>query len=356
MPRPISCNIDINNFRSNLNIIRKNVGETKIWSVVKANAYGHGINNALSGLLETDGFALLDLNEAEKLRDSDWMGPILLLEGFFENQDLKFIDEKNITVAVHSFWQLEMIENYAFKNKLDIYVKVNSGMNRLGFRVEEIPHVLDRLKKIKAVKEKIIMSHFSSADIKDGINEQLECLQKLNTSYGAKMCLANSAATLWYTNTHYEWVRPGIILYGASPSGNSKDLVGTGLKPVMSLTSKLIAIQKLNPGEKVGYGGRYVATRHEVIGIAACGYADGYPRTAPSGTPVVVDGIVTKTLGAVSMDMLAVDLTPCPSAKVGSTVELWGSLLPVDDVAQAAGTIGYELLSAVTSRVPVNPV
>ncbi|HCH7903929.1 TPA: alanine racemase, partial [Klebsiella oxytoca] len=249
-----------------------------------------------------------------------------------------------------------MLESYTFQNTLDIYIKVNSGMNRLGFRIEEIAIVLERVKKVEAVREKIIMSHFSSADIKNGINEQQQSLKMLDASYGLRLCLANSAATLWHTDTHREWVRPGIILYGASPSGNSKDLVGTGLKPVMSLTSKLIAIQKLKPGEKVGYGGRYVATEQEVIGIVACGYADGYPRTAPSGTPIVVDGILTKTVGTVSMDMLAVDLTACPDAHVGSAVELWGTQLPVDDVAQAAGTIGYELLSAVTFRVPVCPV
>lgn len=356
MPRPICCNIDISNFKNNLKIIRKIVGKTKIWSVIKANAYGHGIKNALLGLSETDGFAMLDLNEAEKLRDSGWDGPILLLEGFFEYQDLKFIDDNKITIAIHSFWQLDMLESYTFQNTLDIYIKVNSGMNRLGFRIEEIAIVLERVKKVEAVREKIIMSHFSSADIKNGINEQQQSLKMLDASYGLRLCLANSAATLWHTDTHREWVRPGIILYGASPSGNSKDLVGTGLKPVMSLTSKLIAIQKLNPGEKVGYGGRYVATEQEVIGIVACGYADGYPRTAPSGTPIVVDGILTKTVGTVSMDMLAVDLTACPDAHVGSAVELWGTQLPVDDVAQAAGTIGYELLSAVTFRVPVCPV
>ncbi|WP_410677553.1 alanine racemase [Citrobacter braakii] len=353
MPRPICCYIDINNFANNLSIVKKLVGATKIWSVVKANAYGHGLQNALKGLSETDGFALLDLHEAQRLRDSGWTGPILLLEGFFEYKDLDLVDDKNLTVAVHSIWQLEMLEQYNFKNSLNVYIKINSGMNRLGFGVDEVPSILARLKKVVAVEDITLMSHFASADVMDGLNDQLVCIKQLKVSNSPKMCLANSAATLWHTQTHGEWVRPGIILYGASPSGDSSHIAYTGLKPVMSLISKIIAVQKLKPGEKVGYGGRYVATKHEIIGVVACGYADGYPRSAPSGTPVIVEGIRTRTVGTVSMDMLTIDLTPCPNAFIGSEVELWGKQLPVDDVAQAAGTIGYELLSAITSRVPV---
>lgn len=197
------------------------------------------------------------------------------------------------------------------------------------------------------------MTHFASADTAEGITEPMNLIEACSQTMRGPRCLANSAAALWHPQAHADWVRPGIVLYGASPSGNWQDIAATGLKPVMRLSSQIIAVQSLQDGDRVGYGGRFSAAGAQRIGIVACGYADGYPRHAPDGTPVLVDGIKTGVVGTVSMDMLAVDLTPCPAARIGTPVELWGTALPVDDVAQAAGTLGYELLSALAPRVPI---
>lgn len=197
------------------------------------------------------------------------------------------------------------------------------------------------------------MSHFANADSPDGIARPLQVIEQALEGIDAPRSLANSAATLWHPETHHQWVRPGIVLYGASPSGRWQDIAGCGLQPAMTLKSEIIGVQTLKAGDGVGYGSRWRARGEQRIGIVACGYADGYPRTAPNGTPVLVDGSRTGTLGMVSMDMLAVDLTPCPQAGIGSPVELWGSQIKIDDVAAAAGTIGYELMCALAPRVPV---
>jgi len=197
------------------------------------------------------------------------------------------------------------------------------------------------------------MTHFSDADTQRGVAHQLEAFERGAEGIAGARSLANSAATLWHPSSHFDWVRPGIILYGASPSGVTADIDRTGLQPAMTLTSELIAVQTVAKGKTVGYGSVYVTKAPMRIGIVACGYADGYPRVAPEGTPIIVDGVRTQVVGRVSMDMITVDLTPCPSANVGSRVELWGTSLPIDDVARACGTIGYELMCAVAPRVPV---
>ncbi|MBK0336582.1 alanine racemase, partial [Salmonella enterica subsp. enterica serovar Typhimurium] len=235
---------------------------------------------------------------------------------------------------------------------LDIYVKVNSGMNRLGFQPERAQTVWQQLRAMRNVGEMTLMSHFAQADHPEGIGEAMRRIALATEGLQCAYSLSNSAATLWHPQAHYDWVRPGIILYGASPSGQWRDIADTGLKPVMTLSSEIIGVQTLSAGERVGYGGGYSVTQEQRIGIVAAGYADGYPRHAPTGTPVLVDGIRTRTVGTVSMDMLAVDLTPCPQAGIGTPVELWGKEIKVDDVASAAGTLGYELLCAVAPRVP----
>lgn len=353
MPRPIQAEISLAALRHNLNIMRQKAGRAKIWSVVKANAYGHGIANVWQGLQASDGFALLDLDEAITLRKLGWQKPILLLEGFFEAEDLALIDRYQLTTAIHSFWQLAAIANAKLQQPISVYLKVNSGMNRLGFAPERIHAAWLEASGNPNIGEITLMTHFATADSEAGVAEPMTLVEALTATQQLPRCLANSAATLWHPQTHADWVRPGIVLYGASPSGNWRDIIDTGLKPVMRLSSQLIAVQALQPGDRVGYGGRFSAVSKQRIGIVACGYADGYPRHAPSGTPVIVDGVRTKTVGTVSMDMIAVDLTPCPRADIGSKVELWGSNIPVDEVASAAGTLGYELLSALTRRVPV---
>ena len=197
------------------------------------------------------------------------------------------------------------------------------------------------------------MSHFADAEHPDGIHNAMARIEQAAEGLDCRRSLSNSAATLWHPDAHFDWVRPGIILYGASPSGQWRDIANTGLKPVMTLSSEIIGVQTLKAGDRVGYGGRYTARGEQRIGIVAAGYADGYPRHAPSGTPVLVDGVRTTTVGTVSMDMLAVDLTPCPQAGIGTPVELWGKEIKIDDVAQSAGTVGYELMCSLALRVPV---
>jgi len=354
MPRPISATLSMPALQNNLQVVRHRSAHSKIWSVVKANAYGHGISRIWQSLRSSDGFALLDFNEAILLRESGWQGPILLLEGFFSASDLSEVSYYRLTTAVHSRWQLAALATLHVAAPLDIYLKVNSGMNRLGFAPSEVSEIWHQLNAMPQVGQITLMSHFASADSEEGVKWQVDKFEQGTQALPGPRSLANSAATLWHPTTHYDWVRPGIILYGASPSGRVEDIADTGLLPVMQLNSEIIAVQNLSPGDRVGYSGRYRAEGHQRIGVVACGYADGYPRHAPSGTPVMVGGVKTRTLGTVSMDMIMVDLTPCPEAQIGSQVELWGNQLPIDEVAASAGTLGYELMSALAPRVPVN--
>lgn len=353
MPRPISATLHLSAFENNLQVVRRFAPNAKIWSVVKANAYGHGIEHVWRSLAKTDGFALLDFAEAILLRESGWQGPILLLEGFFKPQDLALLDRYRLTTAVHSDWQLAAIAAAKLSAPLDVYLKVNSGMNRLGFAPERLRSVWLQARGIGNIASLTLMSHFATADGPQGVVEQMVTIEEAAAGIPLPRSLANSAATLWHPQTHGNWVRPGIVLYGASPSGQWRDIADSGLQPAMTLSSEIIGVQTLKRGDRVGYGWRYSANAAQRIGVVACGYADGYPRHAPSGTPVWVNGVLTRTLGTVSMDMLAVDLTPCPQADIGTEVELWGQNLPVDDVAAAAGTLGYELLTALAARVPV---
>lgn len=276
-----------------------------------------------------------------------------MLEGFFHADDLTVYDTWRLTTCVHSNWQLKAIQNAKLNAPLDVYVKVNTGMNRLGFLPERLQTVWQQLRAMPNVGEMTLMSHFADAEHPDGINEAMARIAQATEGLECRCSLANSAATLWHPEAHGDWVRPGIILYGASPSGQWRDIANTGLKPVMSLCSEIIGVQTLKAGDRVGYGGRFTAQHEQRIGIVAAGYADGYPRHAPTGTPVLVDGVRTMTVGTVSMDMLAVDLTPCPQAGIGTPVELWGKEIKIDDVAAAAGTVGYELMCALALRVPV---
>jgi len=353
MPRPISATLSLSALSQNLQVIRGFAPRSKIWSVVKANAYGHGLSRIWKSLSATDGFALLDFNEAILLRESGWQGPILLLEGFFSPQDLTLIDQYCLTTMVHSDWQIEALKNAVLSQPVNIYLKINSGMNRFGFPPARIESVWQTLKALPQVGELTLMSHFAHADGPEGVDGQMQQILAAGENIAGPRSLANSAATLWYPHTHADWIRPGIILYGASPSGKWRDIADSGLRPVMTLRSEIIACQTLQAGDRVGYSGRYRAAQAHRIGVVACGYADGYPRHAPTGTPVWIDGVRTVTVGTIAMDVMMVDLTPCPQADIGSVVELWGGNLPVDDVATAAGTLGYELLTALAPRVPV---
>ncbi|ESN13652.1 alanine racemase, catabolic [Enterobacter sp. MGH 24] len=353
MSRPVLAQLNLQALKDNLQIVRRAAPGSRVWSVVKANAYGHGIDRIWSALSATDGFALLNLEEAILLRERGWKGPILLLEGFFHADDLPLLDKYRLTTSVHSNWQIKALQDAKLHAPLDIYLKVNSGMNRLGFQPERVHTVWQQLRALKNVGEMTLMAHFADAEKPDGIADAMVRIEQAAEGLDCPRSLSNSAATLWHPEAHYNWVRPGIVLYGASPSGQWQDIANSGLKPVMTLRSEIIGVQTLKAGDAVGYGSRYRAKGEQRIGIVAGGYADGYPRIAPTGTPVWVDGVRTGTVGTVSMDMLAVDLTPCPQAGIGSPVELWGNEIKIDDVAAAAGTVGYELMCALAPRVPV---
>ena len=361
MPRPIEALIHPDALAHNLARARAHAPDSRLWAVVKANAYGHGIERAFAGLRGADGFALLDLAEAERLRALDWRGPILLLEGCFEPRDLETCSRLNLWHAVHCSEQIDWLAAHKTHQPHRVFLKMNSGMNRLGFRPESYRAAWARLNALPQVAEVSLMTHFSDADGERGIAHQMAVFDAATRDLPGERTLANSAATLRHARAAgvaADWVRAGILCYGSAPDFPAHDIGHWGLRPTMTLRTKLIATQSLQPGDTVGYGSTFVADAPTTIGIAACGYADGYPRHAGTGTPVLVDGVRTRTVGRVSMDMLAVDLGPVPQAGPGSEVTLWGegphgARLPIDEVAHAAGTIGYELMCALAPRVPV---
>ncbi|MEM5389607.1 alanine racemase [Paraburkholderia phymatum] len=353
MPRPIKASIHPNAVKHNLEVVRRKVANSRVWAVVKANAYGHGIERIYSGLGAANGIALLDLDEAVRVRELGWKKPVLLLEGVFTNDDVKTAEEFGLTVAVHCDEQRALIVAAKPRRPIDIYLKMNSGMNRLGFTPENYRAAWERARASEGIGCVTLMSHFANAD-EGSVDWQLNQFDEATRDIPGERSLSNSAAALWHSPAHRDWVRPGIVLYGASPSGQSRDIKDVGLRASMTLRSELIGVQTMRAGETVGYARTFRAEEEIRIGVVACGYADGYPRHAPTGTPISVDGIITRTVGRVSMDMLTVDLTPCPNASIGSRVELWGEQVTIDDVASASGTIGYELMCALARRVPLS--
>ena len=356
MPRPIYAKLDLSALESNLEVARR-ATSARIMSVIKADGYGHGLLRVAEALSATDGYALLDIQDAVQLREAGFRQTILLLEGFFGAEDLPVIAEYNLTCVIHSAGQIALLDAYPGsspqgKGALDVWLKVNSGMNRLGFAPQQVAQAIEHLRRHRAVRDITLMTHFANADEARGVAEPLALFNDLAGPYSVARSLANSAALLRYPETHGDWVRPGIMLYGASPFPE----VGAqqlGLRPVMTLNSRIIATQSVRVGDEVGYGALFRAEHSMRIGIVACGYADGYPRHAPNGTPILVDGQGTRTVGRVSMDMLHVDLSALPRADVGSSVVLWGNGLPIEEVAQAAGTVSYELMCALAARVRV---
>lgn len=318
--------------------------------MVKANGYGHGLLNVAQGLSDADGFAVLGVNEGVTLREAGYGQTILLLEGLFDAAEFPVAVQHRLAIVVHSEEQLIMLESVRGAGAVDVFLKVNTGMNRLGVPVGRFWSFYDRLRACRSAGQLTLMTHFATADEAAGVAEQFERFDELTREISAPRSMANSAALLRYPQTHADWVRPGIMLYGATPFGD-RSAAELGLRPVMALSSAIIAVQNVPAGQSVGYGHRFTAERPTRVGIVACGYADGYPRHAPTGTPIAVAGKVTRTLGRVSMDMLFADLTDIPEADVGSPVELWGTQVPVDEVAKAAGTLGYELLCALAPRV-----
>ena len=368
MSRPIKATIDLEALRHNHAVVRRCAPNSKIWSVVKANAYGHGDLRAVQALADvTDGFALLEVASAIRLREAGITLPILLLEGIFSPDEVPLLAKYDFHTVIHNQAQLGWLSNYAPLKSLSGFIKLNTGMNRLGFTGDQLPELHRRLADICPSAELGLMAHFAEADALDGkpgsVPTQCQVFtvmqqqwRDLGNRADTPISLANSAAILTHPETHHDWVRPGIMLYGGSPFAD-RSASQFDLKPVMSLSSEIISVQTLRVGERVGYGGTFTADKPMRIGTVACGYADGYPRHAPTGTPIAVAGQQTRTLGRVSMDMLACDLTEIPDAGIGSPVTLWGQgaagLVNADDVARSAGTISYELFCALAARVSV---
>ena len=361
MPRPILATVHTEALRHNLLRMRQAAPDARVWAVVKANAYGHGIERVFEGLRGADGFALLDLTEAERVRALGWRGPILLLEGVFEARDLELCSRLGLWHTVHCDEQIDMLALHKTHEPHRVFLKMNSGMNRLGFTPGRYRAAWTRLNALPQVDEISLMTHFSDADGPRGIAHQVARFAEASRDLPGERSLSNSAATLRHAQdlgVRADWVRPGIAVYGSAPDHPRHSAADWDLQPAMTLAAKVIAVQHLQPGDTVGYGSSFVAERPMRIGIAACGYADAYPRLCPTGTPVLVEGVRSRTLGRVSMDMLAVDLSDLPQAGFGSTVTLWGraangQLLSIDEVAAQAGTLAYELMCALAPRVPV---
>jgi len=356
MPRPIEALVHPAALAHNLARARAAVPDAKVWAVVKANAYGHGIERVFEALRGADGFALLDLDEAQRVRDLGWRGPVLLLEGCFEPRDLELCSRLDLWHVVHQPAQIDWLAAHKTQRPHRVFLKLNTGMNRLGFAPQAGRAAWARLNALPQVDEISLMSHFSDADGPRGVAHQVAAFEAVAGDLPGERSLSNSAALLRHGGVPSDWVRAGILLYGSAPDHPEHDSAHWDLQPSMTLRTRLIAIQALQPGDSVGYGSSFVADQAMRIGIAACGYADGYPRHAGTGTPVLVDGQRTRLLGRVSMDMLCVDLAGLPGAGVGSEVVLWGrsahgTQLTIDEPARAAGTIGYELMCAVAPRV-----
>ena len=358
MPRPLQAIVHTAALRSNLAQARLAAPDAKVWAVVKANAYGHGIECVYEGLRGADGFALLDLNEAQRVRSLGWRGPILLLEGAFELRDLELCSRLSLWHTVHCSEQIDMLAAHKTNVPQRVFLKMNSGMNRLGFTPESYRAAWTRLDALPQVDEISLMTHFSDADGAKGIDAQMERFNSATRDLPGERSLSNSAATLRHGGSTSDWVRLGIALYGSAPDFPEHSAADWNLQPTMTLAAKIIGVQDLLPGDTVGYGSSFTAPAAMRIGVVACGYADGYPRHCATGTPVLVNGVRTRMVGRVSMDMITVDLSPVPNAGFGSEVTLWGrasssAILTIDEVAQAGGTVGYELMCALALRVPV---
>lgn len=352
MARSTIARIDQTALAHNLRRVRQLAPDSRVMAVVKADAYGHRLDLCIAALSGADMLAVATLDEARAIRELGNGLPVLLLEGFADPADLAEIRALDLEIVVHHESQLSALESHAGSPAPRVWLKLDSGMHRLGFPLDRLGELHRRLRALPGVEEVVLMTHFACADQSDHpLNvRQLERFDRMTAGVEAVHSLANSAGILNFPRMHRDWVRAGILLYGISPmnSGHGGDF---GLRPVMTLQTRLIAVNRVPAGEAVGYGARFIAEHDMLIGVAAIGYGDGYPHSVPDGTPVLVNGLRTRLVGRVSMDMITVDLSGQPDAAVGDPVILWGSGLPVEEVALDAGTIPYELVCRVTRRV-----
>ncbi|MEH6640770.1 alanine racemase [Vreelandella glaciei] len=357
--RPLVADIDLDALRHNYQLACRCAPQSRSVAVIKADAYGHGALACAQALeAHAPAFAVACIEEALALRQGGITTPIVLLEGIFSVDELALVDTHGFWIAVHSQWQVDALLATTPRQPIPVWLKVDSGMHRLGFAIEETAAIWRQLLAAPSVASLHLMSHFATADAQDSryFNQQMARLQGLASELDAPLCLANSPATLAWPVAHGDWNRPGVMLYGSDPLEVANDITRQ-LKPVMTLRSEIIALRELEEGEPVGYSGRWRAPRRSRIAVVACGYGDGYDRHARDGTPVLVNGQRCAIAGKVSMDMLTVDVTDVPDAGIGSEVVLWGSasngeVLPVDEVARYCDTISYTLLTGVLPRAP----
>jgi alanine racemase len=352
MTRPAQAILDLPALSHNLTQVRRLAPGRRIMAVIKANAYGHGMVKTAKALGEADAFAVACLDEAIILREAGIAQPLVLLEGFFDAAELPLLTQHRLITVVHHEEQLAILESSRLDAPLPVWIKVDSGMHRLGLAPAKLADILKRLNACGSLQVLGFMTHLANADYRsDPLTlQQLKSFTAAVDAYPGQRSIANSAAVLSWPQTHGDWVRPGIMLYGVSPFADSSG-ASHGLKPVMSLHSRLMAVNHFQRGDRVGYGGEWECPEDMPVGVVAIGYGDGYPRHAKAGTPVLVNNKRTPLIGRVSMDMICVDLRGQAQARSGDPVCLWGEGLPVEEVARYAGTIPYELLCRVTSRV-----
>jgi alanine racemase len=354
MTRPVRARIDLKALQHNFAMARQAAPNSKLMAVIKANAYGHGAVAVARALQDADAFALASVEEAVQLREAGVSGPLVLLEGVFDADDLQAAAGYELQAVVHTLEQVDWLEQARVTAPLHLWLKVDTGMHRLGVSVRQADAVRHRLSALvgRCGGSLRLMSHLACADEPQhpANDAQLAAFRSLEVA-GLERSLANSAALLSRPDTHFDWVRPGIMLYGSSPFDPGVDHA-LALRPVMTLESQLIAVYTRNQGDSIGYGQSWTCPEAMPVGVAAGGYGEGYPRHAPTGTPVLVNGRVVPLIGRVSMDMVCVDLRSQPDARAGDPVQLWGGGLPVEALAARAGTISYELLCNVSQRVP----
>jgi len=357
MTRATRAVIDLAALQHNLQTVRSAAPGVGVMAIVKANGYGHGLARIAHALAQAPGgceaFGVACLDEALALREAGLRQPVVLLEGYTTPGDIETIRRHRLQTVVHHETQLDMLERAGAGEPVPVWLKIDTGMHRLGFAPEAAAGAHARLAACPAVADPIrLMSHLANADDRGDARTQaqIDLLERLASTLGGARSLANSAGLLGWPAAHGDWVRPGIMLYGVSPFGDA-DAPALGLRPVMTLHSELIAVNRYRRGDAIGYGGTWVCPEDMPVGVVGIGYGDGYPRHAPSGTPVLVNGRRVDLVGRVSMDMICVDLRSQPRARVGDPVVLWGEGLPVETVAERAATIGYELLCGVTQRV-----
>jgi len=353
MTRATRAVINLSALRHNLSIAKRHAPHSRIMAIIKANGYGHGSVAVAQALHQADAFGVACLDEAINLREAGISQPIVLLEGVVHAADLNLVRGYELELVIHHPLQIDLLQQDKGR-AIPVWLKVDTGMHRLGVAPAQTGEILQRLNELHTVAQPIrLMTHLANADDRqdDTTTQQLVLFDSATAGLSLETSIANSAGILGWTSSHRDWVRPGIMLYGVSPFVDSQ-AVDHDLQPVMTLQSELIAINRHQQSEPVGYGGVYRCPEAMSIGVVAIGYGDGYPRHAPTGTPVLVNGQRVPLIGRVSMDMVCVDLRDCPNARIGDPVILWGTGLPVEEVAAMAGTIGYELLCRVTQRVP----